>query len=114
VRADGRRLAQVLRNLLHNAITHTPPGGRVTVQVEPAGSRVAIIVADTGRGIPPEHLQLIWERFHRVDPSRDRASGGMGIGLALVRQLVSGMGGEVGVESEVGRGSKFRVELPRN
>jgi len=112
VRADPRRLAQVLRNLLHNAITHTPDDGRVTVEVTPMGARAAIVVADTGRGIPPEHLPLVWERFHRVDPSRDRASGGMGLGLALVRQLVVGMGGEVGVTSEVGRGSRFRVELP--
>lgn len=112
VRADGRRLAQVLRNLLRNAVTNTPDGGRVTVEVVPMAERVAILVADTGRGIPPEHLSLVWERFHRVDPSRDRASGGMGLGLALVRQLVEGMGGSVGVESTVGRGSCFRVELP--
>ena len=111
VRADARRLAQVLRNLLRNAITATPPGGRVDVSVTSSGSRVTIAVADTGRGIPPGHLPLIWERFHRVDPSRDRASGGMGIGLALVKQLVTGMGGEVGVESEEGKGSQFQVEL---
>ncbi|HVQ35470.1 MAG TPA: HAMP domain-containing sensor histidine kinase [Candidatus Bathyarchaeia archaeon] len=110
-RADARRLAQVLRNLLRNAITATPEGGRVTVGVTSNGDRVTITVADTGRGIPPEHLPLIWERFHRVDPSRARVSGGMGIGLALVRQLVRAMGGEVGVESEVGRGSRFRLEL---
>jgi signal transduction histidine kinase len=112
VRADARRLAQILRNLLRNAITNTPAGGRVTVEVTAMPARVAITVADTGHGIPPEHLPLIWERFHRVDPSRDRASGGMGLGLALVRQLAVGMGGNVGVESEVGRGSRFRVELP--
>jgi two-component system sensor histidine kinase BaeS len=111
VRADARRLAQILRNLLRNAITHTPSGGRVIVTVEPDGARVAITVADTGRGIPAEHIPLIWERFHRVDRSRDRASGGMGIGLALVRQLIADMGGEVGVTSEVGRGSRFRVVL---
>ncbi|HJQ97947.1 MAG TPA: ATP-binding protein [Candidatus Polarisedimenticolaceae bacterium] len=111
VRADARRLAQVLRNLLRNAITATPEGGRVAVDVASHEGRVTITVADTGRGIPPAHLPLIWERFHRVDPSRDRASGGMGIGLALVRQLVRAMGGEVGVESDVERGSRFRVEL---
>ena len=112
VRADPRRLAQVLRNLLRNAITHTPDGGRVTVSVSARRSRVTVEVADTGRGIPAEHLSLVWERFHRVDPSRDRASGGMGIGLALSRQLVWGMGGEVEVESEVGKGSRFRFDLP--
>ena len=113
VHADARRLSQVLRNLLRNAVTHTPPGGRVDVTVISDDSRATIVVADTGRGIPPEHLALVWERFHRVDPSRDRASGGMGIGLALVRQLVVGMGGEVGIESELGHGSRFRVELRR-
>ena len=84
----------------------------MTVELAATPARVTITVVDTGRGIPPEHLPLVWERFHRVDPSRDRASGGMGLGLALVRQLAVGMGGDVGVESEPGRGSRFRVELP--
>ena len=112
VRADSLRLAQVLRNLLRNAITHTPAGGRVTVTVEPRGGTVVIIVADTGRGIPAEHLALVFERFHRVDPSRNRSSGGMGLGLAVVRQFVTAMGGRVFVDSVEGRGSSFGVELP--
>lgn len=113
VQADATRLAQVLRNLLRNAITHTPAGGRVEVRVQrdAAAGTVEIAVSDTGRGIPPSQLGLIWDRFHRVDPSRDRASGGMGLGLALVRQLVEGMGGRVSAESVEGRGSVFRVQL---
>lgn len=111
LRADAQRLAQVLRNLLHNAITHTPPGGDIRVDVTAVRDRVLLTVTDTGRGIPAQQLGLIWERFHRVDASRDRAVGGMGLGLALVRQLVHGMGGSVGVESREGEGSTFRVEL---
>ena len=63
----------------------------MTVELAATPARVTITVVDTGRGIPPEHLPLVWERFHRVDPSRDRASGGMGLGLALVRQLAVGI-----------------------
>lgn len=111
VRADARRLAQVLRNLLRNAITHTPAGGTVRAEIHDTGDSVRITVTDTGRGIPPEHLPLIWERFHRVDPSRDRTSGGMGLGLALVRQLVLGMGGITGVDSVPGKGTTFYIEL---
>lgn len=113
VRADARRMAQVLRNLLRNALTHTPDGGQITVRVEGRETMVAIIVEDTGTGIPEEHLALVFERFHRVDPSRDRMSGGMGLGLAVVRQLVTAMGGRVWVESRLGEGSRFGVELPR-
>lgn len=112
VRADRRRLAQVLRNLLRNALTHSSPGGVVRVDVSRQGGEVVIRVTDHGRGIPPEHLPLVWERFYRVDPSRDRTSGGMGLGLAVARHLVEGMGGRVSAESEPGRGSTFTVALP--
>ena len=83
------------------------------MDVQRRGDLVAFIVRDTGTGIPTEHLGLIWERFHRVDPSRNRASGGMGLGLAVVRQLVIAMGGSVEVESQEGLGSQFTVTLPR-
>jgi signal transduction histidine kinase len=113
VRADRRRLAQVLRNLLRNAVAHTPASGSVRVEVAPAAEPgfVDVAVVDDGEGIPAEHLPLVWERFHRVDPSRSRATGGMGLGLAVVRQLVVGMGGRVRTESEPGRGSRFVVTL---
>jgi two-component system, OmpR family, sensor histidine kinase BaeS len=113
VLADRRRLAQVLRNLLRNAITHTPATGVVRVEVAPLGAgRVALAVVDDGEGISPDQLPLVWERFHRVDPSRSRETGGMGLGLAVVRQLVRGMGGEVSAESAPGVGSRFTVVLP--
>lgn len=111
-RADARRLGQVLRNLLRNALMHTPEGGRVAVSVRRDEGSVAVLVEDSGSGIPADQLERIWERFHRVDPSRDRASGGRGLGLAIVRHLVEGMGGTVAVASEVGRGSRFVVRLP--
>ena len=113
VMADRVRLLQVLLNLVRNAITHTPPGGIVSVLLERAGpDNIALIVADTGSGIPPEDLEKIFDRFYRVDASRTRASGGFGLGLAIVHDLVTAMGGIVSVESKVGEGSAFRVTLP--
>jgi two-component system, OmpR family, sensor histidine kinase BaeS len=113
VRADQRRMAQVLRNLLHNALTHTADGGTVRVEVERRTRDVAIRIADTGSGITPEHLPHIWDRFYRVDASRNRATGGMGLGLAVVKELVDRMNGSVAVNSEAGRGSVFTITLPR-
>jgi len=112
VLADRQRLLQVLLNLVRNAITHTPAGGIVSIGLGPAGPHyVALIVADTGSGIPPEELDNIFERFYRVDASRTRASGGFGLGLAIVKELVTAMGGTVAVSSKVGEGSAFRVLL---
>lgn len=109
--ADPRRLAQVLRNVLQNAITHTPSTGRITVSLRGDGERAVIEVADTGRGIPAGQLPLIWDRFYRVDPSRDRATGGMGLGLALTRRMVEGMGGTISAVSEVGVGTTITIRL---
>jgi signal transduction histidine kinase len=110
-RADPVRLRQVLRNLLQNAIAHTPASGSVRVRVEARGGEVGIRVSDTGRGIPSAHLALVWERFHRVDAARDRAAGGRGLGLAIVKQFVAHMGGRVAVTSMEGKGSTFEVWL---
>ncbi len=109
--ADAGRVGQVLRNLLQNAITYTPDGGQVTLRAR-ASECITVEVADTGAGIPPEHLPSVFERFYRVDPSRSRATGGSGLGLAIVRQLVEQQGGHVSVESIVGAGSTFRFTLP--
>lgn len=110
--ADRQRLLQVLLNLVRNAITHTPAGGIVSIGLSPAGPHyVALIVADTGSGIPPEEIDHIFDRFYRVDASRARASGGFGLGLAIVKELVTAMGGSVAVTSKIGEGSAFRVLL---
>ena len=113
--ADADALGTVLDNLLDNALAHTPAGGRITVAwdaPDAAGAPVRIAVADTGAGIPEEHRARVFERFHRVDPDRSRDRGGTGLGLAIVKHLAQLFGGTVRVESEVGRGSTFTVELP--
>lgn len=110
--ADRPRLVQVLLNLVRNAITYTPAGGIVSITVQRADAYyLAIQVADTGIGIPPEDLPHVFERFYRTDASRARASGGFGLGLAIVRDLVSAMGGTVAVTSQVDQGSRFIVTL---
>jgi len=106
--ADRARLAQVLANLLDNAVTHTPPGGTVRIFV----SQGAVQVEDTGEGIAPEHLPFVFERFYRADPSRARATGGAGLGLALVRRIVDAHGGTIALDSAPGRGTKVTITLP--
>ena len=113
--ADADRVAQVLRNLLSNALRHTPAGGSIRVSAQPSPQSVKdllVSVADTGQGIPAQELPLIFERFYRVDRSRARSTGGAGIGLTIVKQLVEAHGGRVWVESEMGKGSKFYFTLP--
>jgi two-component system, OmpR family, phosphate regulon sensor histidine kinase PhoR len=113
VLADRQRLAQVVLNLARNAIAYTPAGGIVSLSVErPDHYHLSLVVADTGVGIPQEELERVFERFYRADASRARATGGFGLGLAIVRDLVQAMGGVVTAESEVGQGSRFRVTLP--
>jgi signal transduction histidine kinase len=114
VSADPMRLEQILRNLVQNALRHTPPGGIVVVEAEAAAANdVRISVADTGVGIAPEDLDHVFERFYRGDSSRARETGGAGLGLALVQELVQAMGGTVAVESTPGRGSRFTLTLRR-
>jgi signal transduction histidine kinase len=109
--ADPDRLAQVLANLLSNAVRYTPAGGSITVRVERRPADVLISVVNTGDGIPPEDLDRVFERFYRVEKSRDRARGGAGIGLAIVKQLVEQGGGRVGAESQEGL-TRFWFSLP--
>jgi signal transduction histidine kinase len=102
-RANADQLAQILANLLSNAARYTPSGGTVTVHAEPTPTEALVSVANTGDGIPPDELERIFERFYRVEKSRDRARGGAGIGLAIVKQLVEAAGGRVGAESSGGQ-----------
>lgn len=113
VEVDPRRMGQVLDNLVSNAIRHTPRGGRVDLRAVVTGERVHITVTDTGEGIEASHLRHVFERFYRADTARDRARGGSGIGLAIVKALTEAHGGTVGAESAgPGRGSTFTVDLP--
>lgn len=109
--ADRVRLEQALLNLLQNALRYTPPGGIVALEGASENGVVTITVADTGVGIPADELPLVFERFYRSDSSRARETGGAGLGLALVHELITVMGGTVAVESTPGRGSKFSVRL---
>ncbi len=111
VLADRQRLGQVVRNLLTNAIRHTPAGGRVSVRIAPTGDPM-LEVADEGPGVPAEHLAHLGELFYRADPSRDRRTGGRGLGLAISRGIVTAHGGTLELESEAGQGTVARVRLP--
>ncbi|TMI72906.1 MAG: HAMP domain-containing protein [Bacillati bacterium ANGP1] len=113
---DPDRLRQVVQNLLHNAVRFTPAGGRVRITVRETAREqnqwVALEVEDEGPGIPAENLTRVFEPFYREDPSRSRASGGTGMGLAVVRLLVHVHGGDVRAENRPAGGSRFVVELP--
>jgi signal transduction histidine kinase len=110
---DARRLGEVIRNLVANAIAYTPAGGRVGVQVRarPEGG-VEVSVTDTGIGISQADLPNVFERFYRTDKSRTRATGGAGLGLTIAKRLVEAHGGKIGVESAPGQGSRFWFTLP--
>jgi signal transduction histidine kinase len=111
VQADPDRVAQVLRNLLVNALRHTPPGGSVAVTAMSTEGAVEIAVADTGEGIAAEDLPHVFERFWRADPARAR-TGGTGLGLSVAQSLVEAQGGRIWAESTLGQGSTFRFTLP--
>jgi signal transduction histidine kinase len=111
--ADSGRLEQVLLNLVHNAVRHTPPGGIVAIHALAEGDDVLLRVRDTGSGIAPDDLPHVWERFYRGDQARAAEGGGSGLGLALVKELTEAMGGGVAAESAIGEGSTFTVRLPR-
>lgn len=112
VEADAGRVAQVLRNLIVNAITHTPEEGEITVSAIQCDNEVMVSVRDTGCGIEARHLPFVFERFYRADPSRTRTTGGSGLGLAIVKQMVQAHGGHVSVSSLPGHGSCFSFTLP--
>jgi signal transduction histidine kinase len=113
IEADPERLDQVLSNIVANALRHTPRGGKITLSAQPSAGQVQILIKDTGEGIQPGDLPYIFERFWKGDRARSRAGGeGSGLGLAISRNLVEAHGGTIQVESEVGVGTTFIIEIP--
>ena len=108
---DRGRVLQVASILLDNAVRYTPEGGGVAVRVREQDGRAALEVSDTGMGIAEDQLPLVFERFHRTDPSR--ADGGAGLGLAIARQIAESHGGEIRAKSKPGEGSTFTLLLPK-
>jgi signal transduction histidine kinase len=113
VGADVDKVKQVLVNLVENAVKYSPDGGRILVDVQPAGRMVRFTVSDEGLGIPAGELGRIFEKFHRLDPEMTRGVGGTGLGLYICRELVLRMDGRIWVTSDPGQGSAFSFELPR-
>jgi two-component system phosphate regulon sensor histidine kinase PhoR len=112
IAGDRRRLAEVLQNLLDNAIQYTLPGGQIVLSAATVGEEVVLTVSDTGIGIPQADQPRIFERFYRVDVARSREAGGTGLGLAIAKHLVEIHGGRLWVESEIGQGSRFHFSVP--
>jgi heavy metal sensor kinase len=114
INADKDLLWQLLLNLLDNAVKFTPAGGEVVVAWRLENETVAIEVADNGRGIPPEHLDRVFDRFYRADPARSSDGGGAGLGLSISRWIAEAHGGSIAAESTLGEGARFIVRLPLN
>jgi len=114
VKADGEWVVEVLSKLLDNACKFTDPTGKVIIQAHPNGGQmVEVTVADTGRGIEPNRLEAVFDRFYQEEGALRRSAGGTGLGLAICRQIVTGLGGQIWAESEgKDRGSKFHLTLP--
>ena len=111
---DEGRISQIIRNLVSNAIAYTPSNGQVAIKSRIEGDEVVLVVKDDGPGIPPEDLPYVFERFYRVDKSRSRYTGGIGLGLTIARRLAEAHGGGISVTSQEGIGSEFRVVVPVN
>ena len=113
VLADSKWIHQVITNLVSNAIQYTQEEGKVTVRFDITKKNVELVVVDNGAGIPPEHIDRIFERFYRVDKSRSREQGGTGLGLAIVKHILEGHQTKAEVKSEIGKGSEFSFKLSR-
>ena len=112
VNGDKIKIRQLFLNILENAIKYTPAGGRISVSTEEKNGMALVTIKDTGIGISAEHLPHIFERFYRADKARSRAEGGAGLGLAIAKQIAVMNGGDIDVESEVGKGTTFYISLP--
>jgi two-component system sensor histidine kinase GlrK len=112
IKMDCERILQVLRNLIGNAIKFTPDGGHVTISTQPANGGIKVAVADTGRGIPKESLNMVFDKFEQVPTAGCNKIEGTGLGLAIVKYIINTHGGMVWAESELGQGSTFIFVLP--
>jgi heavy metal sensor kinase len=113
IQGDGSRIKQIVVNLLDNAIRFTPPRGSVILRTSEDDSCALLEVIDTGMGIPQASLPLVFDRFYRADEARSRADGGAGLGLSIVKSICSMHGAEIEVSSQLGEGSRFRIQFPR-
>jgi signal transduction histidine kinase len=113
VYADPERLLQVMTTLVRNAVEHAGEGARLRLAAHRRGSEVILVVSDTGRGIPPQDLPHVFERFYRGSMERHRTPTGAGLGLAIAASLVEAMNGTIAVESKPGKGTTFTISLPR-
>jgi signal transduction histidine kinase len=109
---DPDRMAQVLKNLIDNALRHTLPGGRITLAAEQGDRSVHLCVRDSGAGIAPEDMPYVFERFYREDEARRQGDGASGLGLAIARSMVQAHGGTISVESVLSEGTSFTISLP--
>ena len=112
IRADQRAVEQILTNLVDNAVKYCPEGARVVIRTATPGAFLRVSVEDNGPGIEAQHLPRLFERFYRADKGRSRDMGGTGLGLSIVKHLVEAMGGEVSVDSAIGKGTTFSFTLP--
>jgi signal transduction histidine kinase len=112
VELDADRYAQILHNLIYNAIQFTPPGNKIKITLRIENKQFSLIILDEGLGMSEEEMSRMWERFYKADPSRGNPSEGTGLGLTIVRHLVLGMNGTIRVHSELGKGSEFTVSFP--
>lgn len=112
VNCDPSAITRVIVNILQNALVHTEPGNLICLSYCKGNGDASFVFADTGTGIPAEHVGRIFDRFHRVDSSRDRESGGSGLGLAIARAIVDAHGGTINLESKLGEGTRVTVTLP--
>ncbi|RSD34896.1 MAG: multi-sensor signal transduction histidine kinase, partial [Methanohalophilus sp.] len=113
VYADKLKIKQVLYNLFSNAIKFTPEKGKIAIDIDYGDEDITISVSDSGIGIPPEEQDKIFESFRQLDSNSNRQYQGTGLGLALVKKIIEMHGGQIWVESEVGKGSTFKFTLPR-
>ena len=113
VEADKNRIRQVLTNLADNAIKYHQGGGAITISFEAEKDSILVLVRDNGPGIPPEHISRIFDRFYRIEKSRNKDSGGTGLGLAIVKQIVEAHGSRIQVQSKLGKGTQFSFRLKK-